>query len=100
MWCPIGAALLRDALAAEGMEVPRPGKDVLVYARLKKSGGYVERDYFEWKRRYLRGAVNSEYVRNHQRDVLLNLDFAHLASRWMCGRLRRQVRALKVGVLL
>jgi ribonuclease J len=73
-------ALLLETLAKEGLKVPKLGRDFAVYARRKKSGGFVEGDYFKWERPYLRDAVNFEHVHGHQGELLLNLDFYHFTE--------------------
>jgi ribonuclease J len=74
------AALLLDTLAREGVEVPKLGRDFLVYARRKKSGEFEEKDYYKWERPYIKGSVNFEYIHGHQSELLLNLDFYHFAE--------------------
>jgi len=76
----IRAALLFTTLAKEGVDVPKLGKDFLVYARRMKSGKFDEKDYYIWERPFIGDAVNFEYINKHQSKVLLNLDFYHFAE--------------------
>jgi len=74
------ATLLLTTLEREGVEVPKLGRDFLVYARRKETGGFEEMDYFKWERPFIKDAVNFEHIHRHQGKVLLNLDFYHFAE--------------------
>jgi ribonuclease J len=74
------AALLLTTLEREGVDVPKLGRDFLVYARRKETGGFEEADYFKWERPFIKDAVNFEHIHRHQGKVLLNLDFYHFAE--------------------
>lgn len=73
-------ALLLTTLAKDGFEVPKLGKDFLVYARRMKSGEFNEKDYYKWERPFIEDAVNFEHINRHQKELLLNLDFYHFAE--------------------
>jgi len=73
-------ALLLETLAKEGSKVPKLGRDFLVYARRKKSGEFMEEDYYNWEKPFIKDSVNFEFINKHQGEVLLNLDFHHFAE--------------------
>ncbi|MEW6222016.1 MAG: MBL fold metallo-hydrolase [Candidatus Hadarchaeota archaeon] len=74
------AALLLTSLAKEGLDVPKIGRDYLVYARRKESGGYLDKDYDKWERPFIDGALKADDIHKRQKDFLLNLDFYHFAE--------------------
>lgn len=76
---PADTALLLAELRRAGFKVPKPG-DYKVYARRKKEGAFEESDYYVWERRFLKGAVNFDYVHENQSKVLLYLGFYHFAE--------------------
>jgi len=58
------------------LNVPDPLKDknIIIYARRKKSGEYVEQDYYLWERPYLDNSVGCQHVSECCDKCLLNLD--------------------------
>jgi len=48
--------------------------DILFYKKRKKTGEFVEKDYYTWERPFLDKAVNFDYVHGNQRKLLFNLD--------------------------
>ncbi|MEW6592115.1 MAG: MBL fold metallo-hydrolase [Candidatus Hadarchaeota archaeon] len=77
---PTRTAFLLSSLAKEGLDVPKIGRDYLVYARRKESGGYLEKDYDKWERPFIDGALKADDIHKRQKDFLLNLDFYHFAE--------------------
>lgn len=47
---------------------------VLLYKKRKKTGEFVESDYYKWERAFLDKAVNYKYVRENQSKIVFNLD--------------------------
>ena len=60
------------------LDIPnvKTDKNILVYFKRKRSGGFEESDYFEWERPFLDRAVTFDYVHKNQSKVLLNLDLS------------------------
>lgn len=71
------ALLLEKLQKDRHLDVPKPGKEVLVYVRRKKTGTYDDSDYYEWERPFLDGAVNRDDVRKRQGELFLHLDVWH-----------------------
>ncbi|MGD0072368.1 MAG: MBL fold metallo-hydrolase [Candidatus Bathyarchaeia archaeon] len=71
------AYLLSKLVQDEHLDVPDPSKDkhILVYYKRKKSGNYDDSDYYVWERLFMGKMVNSEYVRENQKKLIMDLDF-------------------------
>ena len=68
-------AVLLDKLQADrGLKVPRPGRDVDVYVRRKKSGRLDDSDYYPWERKYLDHGVSAPDVKKAQNKTFLHLE--------------------------
>jgi ribonuclease J len=74
---PKKAYLLDKLVDDERLDLPDPLKDdtILVYFRRKKSGCCVEKDYYKWERKFMDKMVNYEFVREHQSEIVMDLDF-------------------------
>ncbi len=74
---PKKAYLLNKLVDDEHLDLPDPLKDdsILVYFRRKKSGCCVEKDYYCWERKFMDKMVNYEFVRKHQSEIVMDLDF-------------------------
>jgi len=64
------------------LKLPNPLKDenIVIYARRKKTGEYVEKDYYVWERPYLERAVGFKYIQENFSNCLLNLDLYNFAE--------------------
>jgi ribonuclease J len=64
------------------LHLPDPLKDenITIYARRKKSGKYVETDYYNWERPYLENAVSYKHIRENCQTCLLNLDLPNFVE--------------------
>lgn len=64
------------------LKLPNPLKDknILIYARRKKTGEYVDKDYYIWERPYLKNSVGFRYIRENFGSCLLNLDLYNFAE--------------------
>jgi ribonuclease J len=71
------AYLLDKLVDDEHLELPDPLKDdsILVYFKRKKSGCFLEKDYYRWERKFMDKMVNYEFVRQHQSEIIMDLDF-------------------------
>jgi mRNA degradation ribonuclease J1/J2 len=49
--------------------------NLLVYYKRKKSGSYDDKDYFLWERAFMDKMATYDYVRKHQKDLVMDLDF-------------------------
>jgi ribonuclease J len=60
------------------LKIPDVMKDdtILFYKRRKKTGEFVESDYFTWERPFLEKAVNYDYVHENESKLMLNLDLS------------------------
>ncbi len=70
------AAYLVDKLVEDKrLDLPDPVKDenILVYYRRKKTGKFVEKDYYRWERKFLDKKVTCKFVRKNQSKVVMNL---------------------------
>lgn len=74
---PRTAHLLGRLIEDEHLDLPDPLSDdlVSVYYRKKKSGTYLEKDYFVWERPYLDKIVTAEELSQRPTDYLVSLDF-------------------------
>ena len=68
------ALLLGGAKGRQEAQGPRVGRDVSVYLRRKGKGGYDDRDYYKWERRFLDHGFTAEDVKKQEGKVLLHLD--------------------------
>jgi len=64
------------------LEIPDIQKDdtIVFYMKRKKTGEYLETDYYKWERPFLPKAVTYEYIRKNQSKVLLNLDLTEFTE--------------------
>ncbi len=68
-------ALLLEKLAEDKhLKVLRPGRDVDVYLRRKKTGRLDDKDYYPWERRFLNFGVSAKDVGSRQREMFLHLE--------------------------
>jgi ribonuclease J len=74
---PKTAYLLSKMLSDNSLELPDPLQDnnILVYYKRKKSGTYVETDYYLWERAFMDKMVDSKYVHENQRSLVMDLGF-------------------------
>lgn len=74
---PKTACLLGKLQNDERLDLPNPMKDrdILVYYKRKKTGGYDEKDYFPWERPFMNKMVTYEFVRKNQKSLIMDLDF-------------------------
>ncbi len=74
---PKTAHLLSKLLDDKRLGLPNPLRDrnLLVYFKRKKSGRFDDRDYFVWEREFMDKMVTFEFVRRHQRGMVMDLDF-------------------------
>ena len=79
---PKTAHLLTKLLDDKHLTVPDPLKDdnIAVYYKRKKSGAFDEKDYFLWEREFMNKLVNHDYVRKHQKNLIMDLDFTQLTE--------------------
>ena len=70
------AHLLNKLKDDKKLNIPDPLKDdnILIYARRKKTGCYIEKDYYIWERPYLENHVGFQHIHNSCEKCLLNLD--------------------------
>jgi ribonuclease J len=74
---PKTAHLLSKLLDDEHLNLPDPLKDndILVYYKRKKSGGFDEKDYYVWERKFMDKMVTHEFVHKNQSKLVMDLDF-------------------------
>jgi len=79
---PKTAHLLSRLVQDKHLHLPDPmkDKDILVYYKRKKTGGFLERDYYVWERKFMEKMVNYEFVREHQSEIVMDLDFFQFAE--------------------
>ena len=79
---PKTAQLLSKLVEDERLHLPDPMKDetVLVYYKRKKTGSFEEKDYYVWEREFMDKMVNHEFVREHQSEIVMDLDFYQFAE--------------------
>jgi len=79
---PKTAHLLTKLLGDEHLKVPDPLKDdnIVVYFKRKRSGAFDESDYYVWEREFMDKKVTHEYVRENQKGLIMDLDFAQLTE--------------------
>jgi len=64
------------------LRIPDIQKDdtIVFYMKRKKTGEYLETDYYKWERPFLAKAVTYDYIRKNQSRVLLNLDLTEFTE--------------------
>jgi ribonuclease J len=72
------ATILEKLGRDKRIKVPEVGRDVLVYARRKRSGRMDDKDYFMWERRLLAKSLSAADVREKQGRVFLHLETQNL----------------------
>jgi len=79
---PKTAYLLSKMLDDEHLDLPDPLKDenILVYYKRKKSGGFDEKDYYVWERKFMDKMATHEYVHKNQSKLVMDLDFYQFAE--------------------
>jgi len=71
------AYLLKKLVEDEHLDFPDPLKDnnILVYFRRKKTGTFIEEDYYLWERTFMQRMVTADDVRENQSGLVMDLDF-------------------------
>jgi len=71
------AYLLKKLVEDERLDFPDPLKDgsILVYFKRKKSGNFVEEDYYLWEREFMQKMVTADDVHENQGGLVMDLDF-------------------------
>ena len=79
---PKTAHLLTKLLNDKHLKVPDPIKDknILVYYKRKKSGSHDDKDYYLWERAFIDKMATHEYVRKHQKELVMDLGFYQFAE--------------------
>jgi ribonuclease J len=79
---PKTAYLLSKLLDDKHLDLPNPlkDKDILVYYKRKKSGGFNEKDYHVWERKFMDKMVTHEDVHKNQSKLVMDLDFYQFAE--------------------
>lgn len=79
---PKTAYLLSKLLDDEHLDLPDPLKDadILVYYKRKKSGGFDEKDYYVWERKFMDKMVTHEFIHKNQGKLVMDLDFYQFAE--------------------
>ncbi len=79
---PKTAHLLSRLVQDRHLNLPDPMKDetILVYYKRKKTGGFKEKDYYVWERKFIEKMVNYKFVREHQSAIVMDLDFYQFAE--------------------
>jgi len=74
---PKTAHLLTRLMEDKRLDLPDPMRDdnILVYFKRKKTGKFKEEDYYTWEREFMEKMVNFKYIREHQGDAVMDLDF-------------------------
>ncbi len=74
---PKAAYLLNRLVEDKKLDLPDPMKDenLLVYYKRKKTGQFVETDYYRWERKFLEKQVTSKQVHQNQNKTVMNLGF-------------------------
>ena len=68
------AMILRELEGDKNLDAPRLGRDVSVYVRRKRKGGYDDKDYLKWEREFLNEGVTAADIKKSQKEFLLHLD--------------------------
>ena len=71
------AYLLKKLVEDEHLDFPDPLKDknILVYFRRKKTGTFIEEDYYLWERTFMQRMVTADEVHENQSGLVMDLDF-------------------------
>ncbi|MDI6846930.1 MAG: MBL fold metallo-hydrolase [Candidatus Bathyarchaeia archaeon] len=79
---PKTAHLLGRLVEDKRLDLPDPlrDKDILVYFKRKKSGGFSEGDYYVWEREFMDKMVTHEFVHKNQSRLVMDLDFYQFAE--------------------
>ena len=74
---PKTAHLLSRLVEDKRLNLPDPIKDenILVYYKRKKTGCFIEKDYYVWERKFMEKMVNHQFVHEHQSEIVMDLDF-------------------------
>ncbi len=59
---------------------PRTDENILVYYKRKKTGCFLEKDYYVWERGFMEKMINHDFVHEHQNEVVMDLDFYHFTE--------------------
>jgi len=76
------AYLLNKLVQDTRLDLPDPIKDesIKVYYKRKRSGEYLEKDYYTWERPFLDKIVTCEDVHNNQNEYVMDLNFYQFAE--------------------
>ena len=76
------AYLLSKLVGDKRLDLPDPMKDenILVYYKRKKSGDYLEKDYYVWERPFMEKMVTYEDIHENQSGLLMDLNFYQFAE--------------------
>ena len=79
---PKTAHLLDKLVEDKRLDLPDPLKDknILVYYKRKRSGGFDEKDYYVWEREFMDKMVTHEFVHENQTKLVMDLDFYQFAE--------------------
>ncbi len=79
---PKNAHLLSRLVEDKRLHLPDPMKDenILVYYKRKKTGSFLETDYYVWEREFMHKMVTHEFVHKHQSEIVMDLDFYQFAE--------------------
>ncbi len=79
---PKTAHLLSRLIEDKRLNLPDPMKDenILIYYKRKKTGNFLETDYYTWERQFMEKMVTHEFVHEHQSEILMDLDFYQFAE--------------------
>ena len=79
---PKTAHLLSRLVEDKRLHLPDPMKDenILVYYKRKKTGSFLETDYYRWERKFMEKMVTHEFVHEHQNEIVMDLDFYQFAE--------------------
>jgi ribonuclease J len=71
------AYLLKKLVEDEHLDFPDPLKDknILVYFKRKKTGTFIEEDYYLWERNFMQRMVTADDVHTNQSGLVMDLDF-------------------------
>jgi ribonuclease J len=79
---PKTAHLLLRLVEDEHLDLPDPTRDegLAIYFRRKRSGEYLEKDYYVWEREFLDRRISVEELKDRPQDHIFNLGFTHFAE--------------------
>ncbi|UCE16849.1 MAG: MBL fold metallo-hydrolase [Candidatus Bathyarchaeota archaeon] len=74
--------LLSRLVQDKHLRLPDPMEDenILVYFKRKKTGSFLEKDYYVWEREFMEKMVDYKFVHEHQREIVMDLDFYQFAE--------------------